>query len=153
MGRPGEGRVEKAPHFYLQSLGAGDTIKQYWREEGDDSSLPDDLYISLGTQNPKKQPQEKYFERLASASSACCTPCSGALELVLGTSRLPVLCLYHLAGTGLLMTNLCPRGTEPRERCCCGAGRPPVVIQSFCRPPSCSSLHRLLDPPQCKHGF
>lgn len=62
-------------------------------------------------------------------------PIQGLWEFVLGISSMSqgsFLCLYLLAGKGLLMTNLCPWGTEPRQRCCCWAGRPPMTGPGSC---------------------
>lgn len=75
----------------------------------------------------KSQPTERCFQ--TQAPRLLCfyaSPPMGLWKFVLGIARLSqgsFLCLYHLAGKGLLMTNLRPRGTEPRRRSrCCSEG-------------------------------
>lgn len=62
-------------------------------------------------------------------------------------------CLYLLAGKGLLMTNLCPWGTEPRKRCCRWLEGRLWSSTALAGTPSSSSPHSLLHSPQHKLGF
>ena len=79
--------------------------------------------------------QRSIFKGVRACLRFVTVPIQGLWEFVLGISSMSqgsFLCLYHLAGKGLLMTNLCPWGTEPRQRCCCWAGRPPMTGPGSC---------------------